>query len=150
MHARARDRGDVDHRAFGSLELVEETARQHDRREEIHLKDMVPIVLRSRDRVEPLATFGFRRYRRIVDKGVQLAVETALDLGYRQVGTGEVGEVDLNVVFRASLPWTVFRKGVARAGDHAPTRRGEALDSGVSDASAGAGEKKGSTRTIAQ
>ena len=77
MHARAGDRGDVDDRALGGLELVEQAARQHDRREEIHLEDVVPIVARGVDRAEPLAAVGFRRDRGIVDQRVQFAVAAA-------------------------------------------------------------------------
>jgi hypothetical protein len=146
----SRNRGDVDHRAFGGLELVEQAARQHDRREKIHLKDVVPIVVRGCDRVEPLAAVGFRRDCRIVDQRMQFAVQPLLDLGNRQVGVGDIGEIDLNVILGSGFPRAVFREGVARAGDHAPSGGGETLDGGVADAAAGSGEKKRAARTVAQ
>ena len=104
MHARAGDRGDVDHRALGRLELVEQAARQHDRREEIHLEHVVPDVARGVDRAEPLAARRLRRDRGVVDQRVQLAVQPPLDLGDRRVGVVRIGEIDLDVILRARLP----------------------------------------------
>src|SRR5690348_13294378 len=81
---------------------------------------------------------------------MEFAVEPALDLGDREVGVGDIGKIDLNVILGACFPRAVFREGVARAGDHAPAGGGEALDGGVADAAAGSGEKKRAARTIAQ
>ena len=81
---------------------------------------------------------------------MQFAVQPLLDLGNRQVGVGDIGEIDLNVILGAGFPRAVFREGVARAGDHAPTGGGEALHGGVADAAAGSGEKQRAARTVAQ
>src|SRR5215469_1651484 len=51
-----------------------------------------------------------------------------------------IGEIDLDVIFGSGGPGTVFRKGVTRAGDHAPARAREALDRRMTDAAARAGE----------
>ena len=53
MHARAGDRGDIDHRTFCGLELFQEPARERDRREEIHAKNVVPNVDGGVDRGQP-------------------------------------------------------------------------------------------------
>src|SRR6185437_8689796 len=81
---------------------------------------------------------------------MQFAVEPAFYLGNREIGVGDIGKIDLNVILRAGFPRAVFREGVARAGDHAPASGGETLDGGVADAAAGSGEKKRAARTIAQ
>ena len=130
-------------------QLVHQAARQHDRREEVHLKHVVPDLARGVDRAEPLAAFGLGRDRGVVDQRMQLAVvEPVLDLGDRRIGARGVGEIDLDVILRAHLPRAVFRKAVARAGDHAPAGGGEALHRRVADAAACAGEQQGAARLV--
>ena len=149
MHARARDRGDVHDRAVRFAELIHQAACQHDRREEIHLKNVAPHLARGVDRVEPLAAFGLGRDRGVVDQRMQLAViEPRLDQGNRRIGARGVGEIDLDVILRSHLPRAVFRKAVARAGDHAPAGGGEALHRRVPDAAACAGQQQGAARVV--
>src|SRR4029079_10937077 len=81
---------------------------------------------------------------------MQFAVEPAFYLGNREIGVCDIGKIDLNVILRAGFPRAVFREGVARAGDDAPSGGGETLDGGVADAAAGSGEKKRAARTVAQ
>ena len=59
-----------------------------------------------------------------------------------------LGEIDLDVIFRSHLPRAVFRERVARAGDHPPAGRREALDGGVADAAACSGEQKRAARLV--
>ena len=94
--------------AFSSFD---QPARQHDRREEIHLEHLVPDVDRGIERAEPLAAVGLGRDRGVVDQRVQLvAVEPALDLLDRFQRVGLVGEIDLDVVLGAGVPRAVLRE----------------------------------------
>ena len=149
MHARAGDRGDVDDGAFGGHEFVDQPARQHDRGEEVHLENLMPILARGFDRAEPLAAGGLGRDRGVVDQRMQFAVEPPLGFGDRGLGIFRIGKVDLDVVLRSRLPRTVFRKRMARAGDDAPAGGGKALHGGVADAAAGAGQKERAARLVA-
>src|SRR5207302_617698 len=76
------------------------------------------------------------------------AFEPVPDFGDRRVGAGRIGEIDLDVILRPHLPWAVFRESMARAGDHAPAGRREALHCRVPDAAARAGEQQGAARLI--
>ena len=62
-----------------------------------------------------------------------VAADPLPDLGNRPSGVVVVGEIDLDVIFRAGAPWAYFRKGVPGAGDDSPAGRGEALHGGVTD-----------------
>ena len=149
MHARARDRGDVDDRAPGGLELVHQSTRQHDRREEIHPEHVIPDLDRRVDRGEPLAALRLGRDRRIVDERVQLAmIEPLLDLTYGFERVCRISEIDLDVVLRTRLPWAVLRKRVTRTGDHAPAGGRETLDCRVPDPAACSGQEQCSARLI--
>lgn len=130
MHARARDRADIDDAARGRFELADQPARQHDRREEIDLEHRLPVLQPRAERAEPAAAFAFRRDRRVVDERMQpalLSPEPLLHLDNGADDVVRVGEIDLDVVIGAGLPGTVMRKWVTRAGDHAPASRGEPL-----------------------
>jgi len=148
MHPRAGDRSDVDDGTSGRFEFIDQSARQHDRGEEIHLEHVLPYVERGRDRAEPRAPLSLRRDAGIVDQRVQLAVDPPLDLGDCGLRVGRVGQVHLDMILRAGLPGAVFRKRMARAGDHPPARGREALDRGVSDAAACSGEQQRAARLV--
>ena len=109
----------------------------------------MPILARGVDRAEPLAAVRLGRDGGVVDQRVQLAVEPPLDLGDRRVGVLGVREVDLDVILRAGLPRTVFRKRMPRLGEDAPPRSREALDGRMSDAAARAGQKQCPPRLVA-
>src|ERR1700722_10717916 len=95
------------------------------------------------DRAEPAAAFRLRRYRSIVDQCMQHAAFEALaDFRDCPRGIVVVGKVDLDVIFRAGVPRTIFRKRMARTGDDAPAGRGKADHSGMADAAAGPGKKQ--------
>ena len=146
MHAAAGDRGDVDHRALGALELLDQPARQHDGREEVDLEHVLPVLQRRLDGFQPRAALALGRDGGVADERVEPAVlglEAFAHFADRAFGIGGIGEVDLDVILRPHLPGAVLREGVARAGDDAPARRGEALHRGVADAAAGAGEDQG-------
>ena len=149
MHVRAGDRGDIDHRALGRFQLVKQTARQHDRRKEVDLKDVMPVLARGLDRRQPFAARGLGRDRRIVDESVQFAVQPVFGFDDRRLGIGRIGEVDLNVILRSRFPRTVFRKRMPRAGDDAPAGGGKALYRCVADAAAGSGQKERAARLVA-
>ena len=92
---------------------------------------------------QPAASLALRRDRRVVDERVQpaaLRFQPLLHHGDGRKGVVGIGEIDLDVVLGACLPGAVLREAVARAGDHAPAGRGEALHRGVADAAAGAGQ----------
>ena len=108
MHARAGDRGDVDHGALGGLELVEEPAREHDRREEVHLEYVMPIFFAGIDEPSRLPSPALGEMAALLTSACNSAVEPPLDFGDRLDGVGCVGEVDLDVIFRAGLPRTIF------------------------------------------
>ena len=55
------------------------------------------------------------------------------DSGFQVV---PVCKIDLYVILRPRLPWTVFRKWLPGAGDHPPAGAGEAFDRRVTDAAA--------------
>src|SRR6202023_23737 len=71
-----------------------------------------------------------------------------LDVGDGGEGRVFVGEIDLDVVLGAHRPRAVFREGVARAGDDAPSGGGEALDGGMADAAARSGEQQGAAGLV--
>ena len=73
VHAPAGDRGDVDHRALGLLQLLDQAARQHDRGEEIDLEDVLPVLQRRLDGAEPRPARALGRDAGIVDERVQPA-----------------------------------------------------------------------------
>ena len=149
MHPRARDRGDVDHRAFGGLQFLDQPARHHDRCEEIDPEHMAPGVDIGIDRAEPFAPCGLRRDGGVVDECVQhAALQPPSYFRNRARGVVVVGEVDLDVILRAGVPRAVFGKGMPRAGDDAPAGRGEADHGGVPDAAAGPGQKQRAPRRI--
>ena len=50
------------------------------------------------------------------------------------------GKIDLDVVFRAGRPWAILGERLARTGDDPPALARKALDRGVADAAAGAGQ----------
>src|SRR5262245_10340566 len=123
MNARTRDRGDVDHRAFGVSKLVNETARQHDRGIEIDLEDRLPVFFCGLDRIEPGAVALLGRDRGIVDERVEaraLRLQALLDLGDRIPDRLRVTKIGLDVIFRTRIPGAVLRKGMARYRDRAP------------------------------
>src|SRR5689334_17423956 len=76
------------------------------------------------------------------------AFEAALDLRNRRERVLLVGEVDLDVILGARLPWTFFRKRMARTGDDAPARAGETDHRCMPNAAAGTGEQQGAARLI--
>src|SRR6185312_8890669 len=71
-----------------------------------------------------------------------------LDLGDRGERVRLIREVDLDVILGARLPWAIFGKRMAGAGDDAPTGGREALDRSVPDAAACSGEKQSAARLI--
>src|ERR1700694_1388744 len=80
---------------------------------------------------------------------MQLAVlEPLLDDGDCRQRVLRIGEVDLDVVFGARLPWAIFGERMARAGDYAPAGGREALDRGMADAAAGPGQQQGAAWVV--
>src|SRR5471032_2519407 len=53
---------------------------------------------------------------------------------HRPRGVARVGQVDLDMILRPRRPGAVFRKGVARTGDHPPAGAGKTLHRGMADA----------------
>src|SRR5205085_5980387 len=101
------------------------------------------------DRAEPLAAFGLRRNRGIVDERMQRAAfQPPADFGNRAGGVVMVSKVDLDVVLRPRVPRAVFRERMPRAGDDAPAGRRKADHGGVSDAAAGSGQKQRAPRRV--
>src|SRR3984885_1355129 len=93
------------------------------------------------DRAEPAAAFRLRRYRGIVDQCMQhAAFETLADFRDRPRGIVVGGKGDLDVIFRAVAPRTIFRTRMARTGHEAPAGGGKADHSGMADAAAGSGK----------
>ncbi len=118
-------------------------ARQHDRGEEIDLEHVLPVLERGLDGAEPRAALALGRDGGVADQRVEapvLGLEPLPHLADGAQRVGRVGEIDLDVILRPHLPGAVLGEGVARAGDHAPARRGEALDGSVADAARGTGE----------
>ena len=149
MHARACNGSHVHHRAFGSFELLGQTARKHDGREEVHPEHLLPDVDRGVDGGQALSSFGLGRDRCIVHERVELlGVEPLFDLGDRSKGPLRVREVDLNVVFRPHFPRAVLGKGVSRAGYDPPARCREPFHGGVADAAACPGQEESSARIV--
>ena len=104
---------------------------------------MVPYVERGIDGGEALAGLRLRGDRRVVDERVELVViEPPLDLCDRLARALGIGKIDLDVVLGSHLPWAVFWKRVARAGNHAPAGGGEALDGRMPNAAARSGKKE--------
>ena len=82
MDTTSGDGGDIDHGAAAPLKRVDQRAGQHDRREDIHLKDGVPDIKRGRDGVHPRAVIALRRNAGIVDQRMQRrAVQPVHELG---------------------------------------------------------------------
>src|ERR1700674_1623718 len=75
-------------------------------------------------------------------------VEALFDFGDRPDGVLRIGEIDLDVVLGAGLPRALLGKRMARAGDHPPAGAGKALDRGVTDAAAGAGQEQRAARLV--
>src|SRR5262249_17612098 len=142
MHPRPGDRSDVHDRAFRRFQLVEQAARQHDRSEEVHLKNAVPIFAQSVDRAQPFAAAGFEWDGGIVDKRMEFAIETPLGLDNRLLGIFRISQIDLNVILRSCFPWTILRERMARTGNHPPACRREPLYGGMADASARSSKKE--------
>ena len=143
MNARARNRGDVYHRALGSHEFVEQTPRQHDGAEEIDLENQLPVFLRGFNRIEPAAAGLLRADRGIVHQCMKLG-PLSLQLLFHQ-GDGCMGinrgrEIKNDVIVGTRIPRAIFGKGLARTGNDTPARRREAFHRGMPDAARGAGE----------
>jgi len=119
------------------------TAREHDGRKEVHLKDMIPHVDRGVDQRQPLAALRLGRDCRVVDERVELAsVQASLDLDNGCARPLGIGEINLDVVLRSHLPRAIFGKGVSRAGNHAPAGGRKALDGGMAYAAARPGQQE--------
>src|SRR5690606_10443100 len=143
------DRRDVDNRSMRRLEFIEQATRQHDRREKVHVEHVLPDVDRRIERTQTRSALSLGRDRGIVDKRMKKTVcETAFDLGNGLLGVLGIGEIDLNGSLRPHFPWTVFRKGMARACDDAPAGGGKAFYRGVADAAAGSCQQKGAAGMI--
>jgi len=143
MHARARDRGDVDDRPLGGGEVLDQPLRQQRRGEQVDVEHLQPRrVARPRD-AEPAAIRRLRRDAGIVDQRVEPPVrQPAADLveaGAEMLG---VAEVELDVVLRAAEPRAARRERLPRQREHAPAVVGEQLSGGVADAAAGAGQQQ--------
>ena len=101
VHARTGDRAHIDHAARGRLELGDQPARKHYRREEIHLKHRLPGAEPRLDGAESRATLALRRDCRIVDERVQpgaLRLEPVLHLGNGAKRAIGIAEIDLDVI----------------------------------------------------
>src|SRR5579883_15774 len=59
-----------------------------------------------------------------------------------------IGEVDLDVILRSRAPRALLRERVARTGDDAPARRGEADHGRMTDAPAGPGQQQRSSWSL--
>jgi hypothetical protein len=75
-------------------------------------------------------------------------LEPLLDFGDGVVRAFGIGEIDLDVILRPHFPRAVFRKGMPRAGDHAPPGCRKSLDCGVADPTARAGEQERTARLV--
>src|SRR5580704_13020135 len=80
---------------------------------------------------------------------MQFTMKAAFGFGDRFFGVFRIGQVNLDVILGACLPWTVFRKRVPRAGDDAPSGCGKAFDRRVTDAAACSGEQQCAARLVA-
>ena len=140
----AGDRGHVDHRTVRVLQFLDQPTGQHHGREKIHLEDGFPIGDRRVDGSQPHAALGLRRNARIVDERVEPALGKALPhFADGRFDIVRVREVELEMIFRSHLPRAVLGKGMARAGDDTPARRGKSLHGRVADAPRGAGQQHG-------
>ena len=113
MHARARDRADIDDASGCRLKLADQPARQHERREEIDLEYRLPIFQARAERGQPAAALALWRDRRIVDERAQPALlrfQPQLHLGNGADDIVGIGEIDLDVVIGACLPRAVLGK----------------------------------------
>src|SRR3954453_15127700 len=99
------------------------------------------------DRVHAtVAILELGRNAGVVDQRVQLAAmrfQPMADFRDRNTDIFLIGEVDLDVVFRPCRPWAILGKGLARTGDDTPTLARKALDRGMADTAAGAGQHYG-------
>ena len=149
MDAGAGDRGDVDDGSFRLFQLVEQTAGQHDGREEIDLEDGLPVLEGCFDGAEAAAARAFRRNTGIVDESVETTIFEAVadfdDSGFR---ADRIGEVDLNVILGAHLPRAIFGEGMTGTGDDAPAGGGKALDGGMADSAACTRQQHSARRAI--
>jgi hypothetical protein len=119
VDARAGNRCDVDHRAAGTLQLPQQAARQKDRREQVDLEHVLPVLELGIDGAEAGAGLPLRRNAGIVDQCVQpstLRCQARLHFGDGAQGVASIGQIDLDVILRPHLPGAVLGEGVARAG----------------------------------
>ena len=134
---------------LAALQLVEQAPRQHDRGEEIHLKNVMPVVARrSRSSRAACRPRALGEIAALLTSACSSPSQPALGLGDRRVGVLGIGQIDLDVILRSRLPRAVFRERMPRAGDDAPAGGGKSLHRGVADAAAGSGEQQRAARLV--
>ncbi len=146
MDTGAGDRGDVDDRALRGSQLLEQAARQHDRREKIDLENVAPDMHRRVDGVHAATVGHLRRDAGIVDERGELAViglQPVTDFGDGDADIFLIGQIDLDVVFRPGGPGAILGKSLTRAGDDPPALARKPLDGRMPDATARAGQNQG-------
>ena len=114
------------------LQLFDEATRHHDRREEVDAKQWLQVSMSvSLCRAAAIRRFG--EIAALLTSACNSSFSSRLRISeHRARGVGVIGEVDLDVIFRACAPRADFRKGVPRSSDDAPAGRGESDRGGVS------------------
>src|SRR6185312_12013285 len=140
----AGDRGDVDDDALALVQGLCKAARQLQRREEIELEHFAPGIDVAVEDAETFLEAGLRADRGVVDQGMdRLAAQDAQRLVHETVRLLWLAQIDRDVVSPVRIVFAFFRDRIAAAGYDAPAFLAEALDRGVADAAAGAGEDDG-------
>src|SRR5690242_20860300 len=101
MHPAAGDRRDVHHRALRRRKLVDQAARQRDRREEIHVEHLPPEIEGRVDRAEARAVLALGGNRSVVDESVEPAADALADLLDAAPELQGSGEIELDMILAA-------------------------------------------------
>src|SRR5690606_10418196 len=102
----------------------------------------LPILQRGLDAAEAYAFRSLGADAGVVDEGIEpraLRLQPPAHFGDGTKRITWIGKIDLDVVLGPHLPWTVLRKRLPRAGDHAPPCGGEPFDGRMPDPTRGAG-----------
>ncbi len=148
MHPRPDDRGHIDDAALRLDQVVAQALRQQDRGEEIDVEDVQPVLVGHLQAGDLAAVGMLWRDRGVVDQRVQPPAGDPLDLRQCIPHYVDIRQVELDVVALAARPRTARIERLAGDRQHAPAGAAEALDGGVTDAAAGAGQT--AERVVAQ
>src|ERR1700730_989785 len=111
------------------------------------LKSPVPFFDVAVEAAEPFLGRSLGRHAGVVDERVQRAVEKLSGLGDEVIEIGGIGEGGGDVMGPVRGALAFGRHRVPRAGDDPRAGVAEALDRGVADAAAGAGQQQDSAPT---